>query len=179
MRIAQICPKYYPVIGGVETFVMETSKRLVERGFEIEILTTDPSGILPKEEIIEDIKVRRFRSYTPKNFYHFSPTMLMELSKSRFDIVHAHGYQDFPAFCGAASKRYNKSINIVTLHLSFSKAGNWIYSIYNPSVGKYIFERATKILIVSPATLTKFPFLFKYQNKVACIPNGVYVSKID
>jgi glycosyltransferase involved in cell wall biosynthesis len=60
MRIAQVCPRYYPYIGGIETHVKEISERLMMRNFEVEVLTTDPSGKLPKEEIINCIKVRRF-----------------------------------------------------------------------------------------------------------------------
>ena len=47
MKIAQICPRFYPDIGGVETHVYEISRRLAKE-FELEILTTDPSGKLIK-----------------------------------------------------------------------------------------------------------------------------------
>ena len=51
MRIAQVCPRYSPYIGGVETHVEEISKRLVARGHEVTVITTDPSGKLPQSEI--------------------------------------------------------------------------------------------------------------------------------
>lgn len=46
MKIAQVCHRYYPYIGGVETRVEEISKRLVRKGFDVEVLTNDPSGKL-------------------------------------------------------------------------------------------------------------------------------------
>lgn len=72
MIIAQVCPRYYPFIGGVETYVKETSERLVKRGFVVDVLTTDPTGRLPSEEIINNVKVKRFRSWAPNENYHFS-----------------------------------------------------------------------------------------------------------
>ena len=37
MKITQVCPRYHPYIGGIETHVREISERLVKRGFELEI----------------------------------------------------------------------------------------------------------------------------------------------
>ena len=62
MKIAQICPRFYPDIGGVETHVYEISRRLAKE-FEVEILTTDPSGKLIKIEEFEDFKVMSFREF--------------------------------------------------------------------------------------------------------------------
>ncbi len=61
MKIAQICPRFPPHIGGIETHVYEISKRLAKE-FDVEVLTTDPRGALADVECIGDVAVRRFRS---------------------------------------------------------------------------------------------------------------------
>lgn len=50
IKVAQVCPRYYPYIGGVETHVESISERLAGQGLDVEILTTDPSGNLLSEE---------------------------------------------------------------------------------------------------------------------------------
>jgi glycogen synthase len=47
MKILQVCPRYYPSIGGVETHVKNISERLAEK-HDISVLATDFSGKLPK-----------------------------------------------------------------------------------------------------------------------------------
>ena len=56
MKIAQVCPRYYPYMGGVETHVKEVSEGLVKEGFEMEILTTDPSKRLPEDNEVISIR---------------------------------------------------------------------------------------------------------------------------
>ncbi|EMR73160.1 hypothetical protein MCGE09_00511, partial [Thaumarchaeota archaeon SCGC AB-539-E09] len=55
MKILQVCPKYYPNIGGVEEHVRNISERLAKKN-DISVFTTDPSGTLRKEEIINRVK---------------------------------------------------------------------------------------------------------------------------
>ena len=43
MKILQVCPKYYPSIGGVEQHVRNTSERLAY-DHEITVFTCDSSG---------------------------------------------------------------------------------------------------------------------------------------
>lgn len=181
MRIAQVFSRYYPDIGGVETHLKEISERLAKKGFDVEVLTTDPSGKLPREEIINEVRVKRFRSWAPNGIYHFSRELHKYLRNNsyNYDIIHAHGYQAFPMLSSAMSKRYTKAKFIITDHLGFSKIGKWIYSVYDPIFGKYIFDQASIIVIVSPATLVSLPLLSKYRNKVVYIPNGVDILKID
>jgi len=180
MKIAQVCDKYYPYIGGVATHVKEISKRMAKKGFNVEVLTVDPSGKLLREEVINDIRVKRFRSWAPNGIYHFSVELhgCLRNDSSKYDIIHAHGYQSFPMLSSAISKKRNKTQLIVTPHFGFSKIGKWIYSIYDPIFGKYIFEQAARIIIVSPAELVSIPLLPKYCNKVVYIPNGVDILKI-
>lgn len=77
MKILQVCPKYFPSIGGVEQHVRNISERLA-REYEVTVFATDPSGELPKEETINGVLVRRFKSFSPSGAYHVSFEMLRE-----------------------------------------------------------------------------------------------------
>lgn len=108
MKVLQVCPRYYPYLGGLETHVQEISERLVKKGFEVEVITTDPSGSLQKEEEVNEVLIRRFRSFAPKDLYYFSSQLLLFLRNANSDIIHGHGYNAFPMFaCAVARKAKN------------------------------------------------------------------------
>ncbi|MEM2059400.1 MAG: glycosyltransferase family 4 protein, partial [Archaeoglobaceae archaeon] len=103
MKIAYVTPRFFPDIGGVETHVYELAKRMKE--FEVEVLTTDPSGKIAKFEEIEGIKVRRFKSYAPSNAYFFSNELRRFLKKHAkdYDLIHAHNFHALPALYAGLS----------------------------------------------------------------------------
>lgn len=104
MRIAQVCPRYSPYIGGIETHVREVSVRLAAKGHDVTVITTDPSGRLKKEEVIDGVRVIRFKSFAPGDAYFISPSIRSFMKKESFDAVHAHSYHAFPALFAASSK---------------------------------------------------------------------------
>jgi glycogen synthase len=69
MKILHICPTYFPANGGAEAHAMRISKGLAARGHEVTVLTvnvsgsqslwTAQSGGLPKEEVIDGVRVQR------------------------------------------------------------------------------------------------------------------------
>jgi hypothetical protein len=61
---------------------------LASKGFEVEVLTTDPSGKLPLEEMINNVKVKRFRSWAPNEAYYFSPALAKAVRETDARIVH-------------------------------------------------------------------------------------------
>jgi len=61
MRILQVCPRYYPNIGGVEECVRRISEILAKIQYDVSVFTTDPTGKLPTEgrKLIHLIENRR------------------------------------------------------------------------------------------------------------------------
>jgi glycosyltransferase involved in cell wall biosynthesis len=87
-----IATRCQPEIGGVESHVAEVAGRLVARGYELEILTTDRSGDLPKvERHPEGYTIRRFRAYPRTRDYYFSPGLFWAALRTKADIVHVQG----------------------------------------------------------------------------------------
>lgn len=150
MKIAYVTPRFHPYIGGVETHVYEIAKRIAKK-FDVEVLTTDPGGKLPKVEEIDGITVRRFGSFAPSEAYYFSLELYRYLKKNseRYDLVHAHNYHAFPALFAALTKKKNKFLFTPHYHAAgHSFFRNLLHKPYK-LVGRKIFEKADAIICVS------------------------------
>ena len=106
MNILQVVARYYPNIGGLEEHVRNISECLSIDNL-VTVATTDPKGNLPREETINRVIVKRFKSWAPYETYYFSNQLSKYLSKqeSLFDVVHAHGYHSIVPFYASQSKK--------------------------------------------------------------------------
>jgi len=176
MKILQVCPKYYPSIGGVEEHVKNISERLAKE-HEVTVFTCDPLGKLPKEEEINGILVKRFKSFSPSGAYHISFEMARELRRSNFDIVHGHSYHALPLYFArnARAKRF-----VVTPHYhghGHTPVRNFFIKLYKP-FGKRIFERADSIITNSKyeKELLLRDFTID-ENKISVVYPGINLAE--
>ena len=86
-----VASRFPPLLGGIETHVDEVSRRMAARGLEVTVLTTDVSGGLPPREDREGLTVRRFRAGPRGTDLHASPSLVHEIAKGRYDLVHVQG----------------------------------------------------------------------------------------
>lgn len=159
---------------------MEISERLAKKGFKVEVLTTDSSEKLPKEEIINGVKVKRFKSWAPNENYHFSKELKKYLVRNsdNYDVMHAHSYHDFPALYTAQAKGRNKVIFSPHYH----GAGHTFFRdlLHKPYklLGKTIFRKADKVVCASEYEKSLVIKQFKVnEEKIAVIPNGVNLDE--
>jgi len=179
VKIAQVCPRFYPDIGGVETHVYEISKRLAKE-FDVDVLTTDPSGKLPKVEEVEGVTVRRFKSLAPGEAYYFSLDIYRYLKKhsTEYDLIHAHNYHAFPALFATLTKSNNKLIFTPHYHgRGHSFIRDELHKPYK-IFGRMIFEKADAVICVS--NFEKGLILKDFNvnsSKLFVIPNGVNLDE--
>ncbi len=172
MKILQVCPQYFPSVGGVQVHVKNISERLAGE-HDVTVFTTDSSGTLPKEEEINGVLIRRFASFSPNNAYHFSFEMLKCLRQSQFDIVHGHNYHALPLLF---SRYATKEKFIVTPH--YHRRGATLFrdmliKLYKP-FGKKIFQEADRVIAVSNYEKALLVKDFKIDDaKIIVIRNGI------
>jgi len=179
MKILQVCPRYYPSIGGVEEHVRNISERLAKR-YDVSVFTTDPSGKLPAEEVVNGVFIRRFKSWAPNEAYYFSRELKRYLTKNlaSFDIVHAHSYHAFPALYAAEAKGRNKFVFTPHYHGTGHTFFRSLLHIPYKFFGKKIFEKADKVTCVSNYEKSLVTSHFKIDDeKVVVIPNGVNLEE--
>lgn len=119
LNVLMVTPRYLPYTGGLEIHVHEAGRHLVERGNKVTILTTIPHTLatpLPKEEMIEGMRVIRVPSWPPQPDYYIAPEMYSVIEHGRWDIVHCQGCHTFvPPMAMLAAKKA-KIPYIVTFH---------------------------------------------------------------
>jgi glycosyltransferase involved in cell wall biosynthesis len=176
MEIVQVCPIFFPYIGGTATHVMEISRRLVSLGINVTVYTTDPSGRLPKREVSNGLEVFRYRALAPGGAYYLPFGLYKALKELKnVSLIHAHDYQAFPAVISALAKSQNRRPFVFTPHFH-PIAGSWFRSflkpIYNRSFGRLVFGEADAAIAVSIYEKAFLEKVFKTKGKVSYIPNG-------
>ncbi len=179
MKIAQICPRYSPDIGGVETHVKEISERLVKAGHDVEVITTDPTGKLSRRETINGVKVVRFRSFAPGNAYYFAPQIYTYLKKHNYDIIHAHSYHAFPAFFASLVRHGEKFVFTPHYHRhGHTEFRDLLHKPYR-LLGRTIFSRADSVICVSEYEKRLVESDFEVAAKTVKIPNGINLKEFE
>lgn len=115
-RILMVAARYFPFMGGIETHIHEVGTRLVARGCDVTVLTTDPSGTWPTEEIVSGMRVRRVKAWPARRDYYLAPGIFTTLMNDSWDVVHIQGYNTFvaPLALMAADRRGLRTV--LTFH---------------------------------------------------------------
>jgi glycosyltransferase involved in cell wall biosynthesis len=174
-RILQVCPRYFPSVGGLEEHVRNISERLALH-YGITVATTDPTSTLPREERINGVRILRFHSWAPNEAYYFSGKLKKYLSENshKYTILHAHSYHAFPALYTAQTKKDNKMIFTPHYHGS---GHTWFRRLLLKPyklLGKKIYDKADEIITVSKFEKTLILKDFDVsEEKIVTIPNGI------
>jgi len=182
MRVTQVCPRYYPYAGGVETVVGEISERLVKKGFEVKVLATDPSGELLRAEIVNGVGVRRFKSWAPNESYYLPyPDMLSDLLAEQVDIIHAHSIHALTThMVYIAHKLHAKPKFVISPYYhgkGHTKLAQMLWVPYRP-LAKRILRNADGIVVNSRSQRTLVERTFKPSSKIFVVYDGVNLNEI-
>ncbi|MFC1846807.1 glycosyltransferase family 4 protein [Chloroflexota bacterium] len=175
MRILQVSVGYTPSHGGVATNVKNISERLAKK-HQVTVFAENYKAMLPYEETINGVLVRRFDCFHPGAAYFLSPDMIKELRRSSFDIVHGHCYHGLPLYFSryAGRKKF-----VVTSHYhghghTFSRS--ILFKLYK-LFGRRIFNDADVIVAVSEYEKQILMRDFGLdESKLHLIPNGVVLD---
>lgn len=107
MEILQVFPHTYAETvkgGGILEYVRNISERLA-RDHDVTVYATNAGKDFRRFEVINGVKVERFKRWAPNRAYFFSSDMFLRLRKAKFDVVHGHCYQAFPMHFSVLAKR--------------------------------------------------------------------------
>jgi glycosyltransferase involved in cell wall biosynthesis len=115
-RVLMVTPRYHPFTGGIETHVHELATRLVARGVEVRVLTTDPTGRLPERERADGIEIRRCPAWGWLGDLAFAPSLPGALAAEDADVVHLQGVHTLVAPLALLALRGRRAPLVVSFH---------------------------------------------------------------
>jgi alpha-1,3-mannosyltransferase len=98
MRIVHLTNNFFPVTGGIETYVYELAKRSVKSGNEVFVIASDRDPVsrrrMKKSETLDGIRIIRV-PFKKIFLYNYSFAALKEALSLKPDIIHIHGLGGF------------------------------------------------------------------------------------
>jgi glycosyltransferase involved in cell wall biosynthesis len=159
-----------------------TARGLAARGVDVEVITTDPTGRLPRLERRDGVTVRRFRTVANDAVYFVSPGLGLWLFQhaERFALLHVHSYHTPLLFQAALTSRRAGVPLVVTPHYhgtGHSRLRRALHGPYRP-VGGWALRQAARITCVSDVERDLLRAHFGARLPIAVIPNGVEVDEL-
>ncbi len=177
MKILQVAPYFNPYMGGQEIYIYNLSKKLVEMGHEVHVLTSNYPKTIPYE-IIDGITVERkdVLIHPLRNPISFGFFDIKKLSNA-FDVIQVHNLYAFPSLLTAYYKNKINYPLIFTDHgkLVFgSRYKNLFVQIYTRTIVKKILENNDLVTVLSEHQRdylsSECPNI---SNKIKIIPNAI------
>jgi len=161
-RILIFAAYFYPHVGGYEKIVYELSRRLVQRGYEIDILTCNTERALAYEEL-DGIHIYRLPSWNALNSLYPIPKpcptsfkILLRLLRKNYDVINTQTRFFITSFLGLIFAKLKKTPLVHTEHgarhsIVPNKVIDLISRAYDHSIGALIMKSASRNIGVSEA----------------------------
>jgi glycogen synthase len=169
-----VTPLYLPHCGGVENHVNEVSKRLAAAGVDVTVLTTDRLGILPAQERVEGVTVRRVRAWPQRRDYYFAPAIAAHVARGRWDLVHVQSYHTFVAPLAMLGALRATVPYVVTFHAGgHSSRLRGLLRRPQLSALRPLLARAERLVTSAPFEVEEYGARLRLApSRFAVIPNG-------
>ncbi|MGZ7134700.1 MAG: glycosyltransferase family 4 protein [Methanobacterium sp.] len=173
--------------GGGERRYFEIAKRLVERGYSVDVICMKIEGV-DNNELIEGINIHHIG---PKikdppyrnafNFIHFIISAYLWILKKNYDLIDTQTFVPLlPGFLGARIKRIPV---IGTIHdVSSGEGDQWLIHSKLSSFFEKFLLRLPFDQIITVSDATKNSLIQKYgvkSRRIKVIPNGVDLKLVD
>jgi glycosyltransferase involved in cell wall biosynthesis len=196
LKVLQLCTRFPPGTGGVETHVHAISTELRVRGHEVSVYTSDLLTETPFKRIdpgheqyasVDGIPVRRFRARALSGDaqYSFMPAMVRAVLASKADIVHAHSYGFFQTHLAMAARHMGRTRFVFTPHFhpewASGKTGTrrLLRRVYDKVIGGNTLTSADAVICVSRGEAEAIKGMGFDNKTIRIIPNGIPASLLD
>lgn len=177
MRILRVVSDLYPaVVGGVGIHAHEMSRLQAEKGHLVTVVTYENGVHNP--DFYQSQKYSLVQ--VPPSFALFGntislclPSVIRSLEKE-FDVVHAHSHLFYSTVIAAFQRRCGTIPLVITNHGLISQtAPMWLQNIYLPTIGKWTYRTADKIICYTETEKEQLIDLGIEEKKISVIHNGI------
>lgn len=201
LNILMATEAFYPdAIGGVDTYVYNLSKNLIQKGHNVYVITIERKKGALAEETIEDIKVLRYKTPLSGSFLFIRRPLLSVINsrrlfnsiakKLKFDIINYHlalpafgintcsSSKGIPEICTFHSSMYGDVAIQVKKKKYFPPFLNSLVFAVIRSIEKANLKRSDKIIALSDFSKRYLTEIYKQDPaKITIIPGGVDVNR--
>lgn len=182
LRVALVAHGFPPRPGGVERHVAELARAFVARGIGVEVVTCDPTGRLPRREVVDGAIVHRFPTLFGDGVFNLSPRLGVWLMRNaaRFDLLHAHSYHTPLAFQALVAARAAGRPFVLTPHYHGTGHSPLRRALHVPYrlIGALAIRGSRPLICVSSAERALLQRHFGDAVPTVIAPNGVEVAEI-
>lgn len=193
MKILQVIPYFVPAwyYGGPVAVAYNISKELVKRGHEVTVYTTDTldtkNRIKGREEIIDGIKIKRFRNLSntlaSKHSTCLPLGMLLETRRAlwSFDIIHMHEYRTIQnVIVHHYAKKHGIPYVLQAHGTMYRVAPKWeLKRIYDAIWGYKLLKDALKVIALNETEVEQYKSVGLSKDKIKLVPNGVDLAEFE
>jgi glycosyltransferase involved in cell wall biosynthesis len=176
---------FLPHVGGIEKVVYEQGKRLLQKKYNVKVLTSK----LYKNRFysVNGMKVECYNSFNigfrlgiPYPIPNFNSYRRFAKAIKSSDLIHVHGHPYMSSLIAARlAKKYSKPL-ILTQHntfIQYNSFWNFFEKLNDLTVGKQILKLADRIIVVSNATRKYVLSLGADSEKIVVLHNGVDINR--
>ncbi|NYZ79012.1 glycosyltransferase family 4 protein [Candidatus Micrarchaeota archaeon] len=177
MKILQTPARFYPHVGGVESYVYNLSRELVKIGHDLSVICANEPNA--GDEVVDGVKVKRLGYVGKIANTNITPKLPYAIWKEDFDVIHTHLPTPWSADWSAVISKVKEKPLVLTYHNNIIGSGfaSQIANIYRRTMMKFVLGKADKIIVTNKKQLKFSPFLGGYAEKVKIIPPGVDTKK--
>jgi glycosyltransferase involved in cell wall biosynthesis len=178
LNILFVTPRFPPFMGGVETHSFEVGRRMAAIGHAIHVLTGDPTGDLPREEIAARMRISRVAVYPRSSDISFAPGMFGKILRTKVDIIHIQGFHSFVPPIAALAAIRSSAPFVITFH-SGGHSSQFRNAIRGAQCATFrpLIARAEKLIAVSDFEANLFSRrLWIPRDRFVIVPNGAEIE---
>ena len=181
MKILQVIPYFNPKFGGDVNSTYLLSQKLIARGHEITILTTDFHFDSSYAQQLKPIDVIPIECSIHVGLFLYSPTINIWLSEniSKYDIIHM---QNFRSYQNAVVSDYAQKLKIPYILQArgsvlpfFEK--QLLKKCFDLIWGNKILKNAAVCIALTKTESDQYEKMGVLKNKIVIIPNGIDISQ--
>jgi glycosyltransferase involved in cell wall biosynthesis len=174
LRVLMVTPRFLPLLGGVEMHVDQVARRLVERGADVSVLTTDTTGELATNEHRDGFEVRRVRAWPARRDFYLAPGLYREISASGCDICHVQSFHTFVAPIAMHAALRAELPYVVTFHAGgHSSRGRALLRPLQLAAIRPLLARADRLIALARFEVEEYTRRLRLAREhFVVIPNG-------
>jgi glycosyltransferase involved in cell wall biosynthesis len=189
IRILFILPAYYPAhdFGGPVPVARDTARRLVTRGHDVTVWTTNlltrsaKLGVKTEQREVDGIRTVYLNSVVRYRWVGITPDVFRYLRRElkSYDVVHIYGYREFLTWAVARhAHRIGTPYVLQTLGTTARMKRSLNKKLFYDVVwGSSILENAASLIAKSHLELQQYLEAGVPEEKIFLIPNGVELPR--